>query len=134
MKAFLRVLEYYKGILILTTNRPLDFDEAFYSRIHLTLRFPSLNVDSKKAIWSNFFKANAASISDGELLELGAMDLNGRQINNVVKLGRLLAYNGGEHLQMKHVRTVLEIMNEDVDATNSAGVQEAQSIQKYGDV
>jgi SpoVK/Ycf46/Vps4 family AAA+-type ATPase len=35
---FLRVLEYYNGVLFLTTNRVHDFDEAFYSRYHRTPR------------------------------------------------------------------------------------------------
>ncbi|RSL86169.1 hypothetical protein CEP51_002958 [Fusarium floridanum] len=40
---FLRVLEYYAGILFLTTNRVGDFDEAFTSRIHMSLYYPDLN-------------------------------------------------------------------------------------------
>lgn len=45
---FLRILEYYKGILILTTNRVGAFDDAFHSRIHLSLYYPAL--DRKKTI------------------------------------------------------------------------------------
>lgn len=39
---FLRVLEYYAGILFLTTNRIGGFDEAFASRIHMSLHYPQL--------------------------------------------------------------------------------------------
>ena len=35
---FLRVLEYFQGILFLTTNRVSTFDDAFQSRIHIALR------------------------------------------------------------------------------------------------
>ncbi|KAI1465513.1 uncharacterized protein F4812DRAFT_466485 [Daldinia caldariorum] len=42
---FLRVLEYYSGILFLTTNRVGDFDEAFASRIHISLYYPELGRD-----------------------------------------------------------------------------------------
>jgi hypothetical protein len=35
---FLRVLEYFQGILFLTTNRVSSFDDAFQSRIHIALR------------------------------------------------------------------------------------------------
>lgn len=35
VSVFLRVLEYYAGILFLTTNRVGTFDEAFKSRIHM---------------------------------------------------------------------------------------------------
>lgn len=39
---FLRVLDYYDGVLFLTTNRVGTVDEAFRSRIHLTLYYPPL--------------------------------------------------------------------------------------------
>ncbi|KLU91964.1 hypothetical protein MAPG_10912 [Magnaporthiopsis poae ATCC 64411] len=42
---FLRVLEYYTGILFLTTNRIGDFDEAFSSRIHVSLYYPPLQLE-----------------------------------------------------------------------------------------
>jgi hypothetical protein len=35
---FLRLLEYFQGILFLTTNRVSTFDDAFQSRIHIALR------------------------------------------------------------------------------------------------
>ena len=35
---FLRLLEYFQGILFLTTNRVTTFDDAFQSRIHIALR------------------------------------------------------------------------------------------------
>lgn len=45
------MLEYYKGTLILTTNRVGAFDEAFKSRIHLNLYYPVLNKGQTMAIW-----------------------------------------------------------------------------------
>ncbi len=40
---FLRILEYYSGILFLTTNRVGNIDEAFKSRIHISLYYPPLD-------------------------------------------------------------------------------------------
>ncbi|KAI1254482.1 hypothetical protein MGN70_003886 [Eutypa lata] len=37
VSVFLRTLEYYDGVLILTSNRVGTFDEAFQSRIQLAL-------------------------------------------------------------------------------------------------
>jgi SpoVK/Ycf46/Vps4 family AAA+-type ATPase len=37
VSVFLRMLEYYKGLLFLTTNRVGTFDEAFKSRVHISL-------------------------------------------------------------------------------------------------
>ncbi|KAH8808859.1 hypothetical protein F5884DRAFT_858377 [Xylogone sp. PMI_703] len=48
---FLRVLEYYAGILFLTTNRVGTFDEAFKSRIHMSLWYPTLSQKSTRKIW-----------------------------------------------------------------------------------
>jgi hypothetical protein len=50
---FLRILEYYSGILFLTTNRIGVIDEAFKSRIHVSLRYPCLDLASTKAVWEN---------------------------------------------------------------------------------
>ncbi|KAK7211817.1 hypothetical protein V2G26_018995 [Clonostachys chloroleuca] len=51
VSVFLRVLEYYSGILFLTTNRAGVIDEAFKSRMHLYLRYPSIDLNSTKLIW-----------------------------------------------------------------------------------
>ncbi|KAI0117821.1 hypothetical protein GGR51DRAFT_268492 [Nemania sp. FL0031] len=48
---FLRILEYYAGILFLTTNRLGDFDEAFASRIHISLHYPDLDQDSTRKVF-----------------------------------------------------------------------------------
>jgi SpoVK/Ycf46/Vps4 family AAA+-type ATPase len=52
---FLRTLEYYKGILFLTTNRIGTFDEAFLSRIDVPIYFPPLSKENRVKIWNTFF-------------------------------------------------------------------------------
>lgn len=54
VSVFLRVLEYYDGILILTSNRVGTFDEAFKSRIQLALHYKNLSENQRSQIWSNF--------------------------------------------------------------------------------
>jgi len=53
VSVFLRQLEYYSGILFLTTNRIGALDEAFKSRIHVSLRYPSIGLDETIKIWEN---------------------------------------------------------------------------------
>lgn len=48
-------MEYYSGILFLTTNRVGTFDEAFKSRIHLPLYYPRLDLNSTRKLWENCF-------------------------------------------------------------------------------
>ncbi|KAI0000100.1 hypothetical protein F4779DRAFT_622600 [Xylariaceae sp. FL0662B] len=50
---FLRQLEYYAGILFLTTNRVGVLDEAFKSRIHIALRYPKIEQRQTTQIWQN---------------------------------------------------------------------------------
>ncbi|KAF7956546.1 hypothetical protein EAE96_003881 [Botrytis aclada] len=57
---FLRVLGYYAGILFLTTNRVGAFDEAFTSRIHVSLYYPQLDWNSTLEI----FKMNMQRVKD----------------------------------------------------------------------
>lgn len=54
VSVFLRVLEYYEGILILTSNRVGTFDEAFKSRIQLSLHYDALTKAQRSTIWKNF--------------------------------------------------------------------------------
>lgn len=48
---FLRILEYYSGILFLTTNRVGAIDDAFRSRLHLTLYYPRLDKEKSIKVW-----------------------------------------------------------------------------------
>lgn len=118
---FLRLLEYFQGILFLTTNRVDTFDEAFQSRIHLPLRYGELTGKAKKAVWRMFlelvrknegvFDGEAASVefSDAELEVLSRHQLNGRQIKNAVRTAQALALREGTGLEMEHVKKVLEV-------------------------
>ena len=61
VSVFLRILEYYRGIMFLTTNRVKDFDDAIQSRISVALHYPSLGPDTRKTIWGNLLKKGTTS-------------------------------------------------------------------------
>ncbi|KAL9106860.1 MAG: hypothetical protein Q9227_008193 [Pyrenula ochraceoflavens] len=108
---FLRVLEYYEGILFLTTNRIKNIDDAFHSRIHVAMRYPDLTVEGRRKIWAKFAEEAGSSLSEGNLDELSKEELNGRQIKNVLKTAGMLAMRWDENgkVSMDHVRTVMAI-------------------------
>ena len=54
---FLRILEYYEGVLFLTTNRVDNIDAAFQSRIHISMQYDELSLSARKQVWSNFLGA-----------------------------------------------------------------------------
>lgn len=51
---FLRSLDYYAGILFLTTNRVGGIDPAFKSRIHLSVFYPRLDLDRTQKLFDVF--------------------------------------------------------------------------------
>lgn len=82
---FLRLLEYFQGILFLTTNRVETFDDAFQSRIHVALRYGELNTKAKRTVWKMFLEKvssqeAAVNFSDKDYDTLARHNLNGRQV------------------------------------------------------
>lgn len=49
--AFLRALEYYSGMIFLTTNEPGRIDDAVSSRIHLAIKYHILDMEKRQKIW-----------------------------------------------------------------------------------
>ncbi|RGP70128.1 aaa family atpase [Fusarium sporotrichioides] len=54
---FLRQLEQYSGILVMTTNRDCDVDSAVVQRAHLRLALPTLNRKATSLLWNIYCKA-----------------------------------------------------------------------------
>jgi SpoVK/Ycf46/Vps4 family AAA+-type ATPase len=107
---FLRTLEYYEGILFLTTNRVDNMDSAFQSRIHISMEYPPLDAKSRHHVWSNFLSRGIDhELTDEHLEELAEIDLNGRQIKNVLKTSQLLACRKKTPLRFEYLKTVLDI-------------------------
>jgi hypothetical protein len=107
---FLRTLEYYEGILFLTTNRVDNMDAAFQSRIHISMEYPPLNKESRLHVWKNFLARGIEhALSEEELGKLAGLELNGRQIKNMLKTSQLLACRKKTKLEYAHLKTVLSI-------------------------
>ncbi|KAK3494182.1 uncharacterized protein B0T23DRAFT_103213 [Neurospora hispaniola] len=78
---FLRMLEYFQGVLFLTTNRKQDFDDAFKSRIHVTISYPELSPEAKSRIWQSLINTNKSVEVDESWTKdiynaLGQLNLN----------------------------------------------------------
>ena len=83
---FLRKLEYHQGILFLTTNRMIQFDEAIISRMHLTIMYEGLTREFRREVWENqLSKActvqGPAIVGHDELQQLDKFSLNGREVS-----------------------------------------------------
>ncbi|KAH9897195.1 hypothetical protein F4778DRAFT_783300 [Xylariomycetidae sp. FL2044] len=51
VSTILRILEYYQGVLFLTSNRPGVLDEALKSRVHVSLYYPPLDLKKTQEIF-----------------------------------------------------------------------------------
>lgn len=115
MKAvFLRTLEYYDGILVLTSNRVGTFDEAFSSRIQVSLHFPLLDRPSRRQIWLNFLEMMREDEEEVDFAglerrveELSDLEINGRQIRNVLTTARQLAIFKMVTMEWEHVQKAI---------------------------
>ncbi|CCC13169.1 hypothetical protein SMACR_06388 [Sordaria macrospora] len=104
----LRVLEYYNGVLFLTTNRIGDFDEVFASRVHVSLYYPHLDLQSTPKIFElnlerivkqSQEKNRAITIDQEKIMQFihlhweskDRMRWNGRQIRNGCQTALALA-------------------------------------------
>ena len=110
---FLRVLEYYEGILFLTSNRVSTFDDAFKSRIHVPLKYGELTPSSRKQIWKNFLRGQSAvEVDEAGYERLAEAEINGRQIKNVVRTAKSLAQFRGKGLEVGMLEQVIGIQVE----------------------
>ncbi|KAL8957512.1 MAG: hypothetical protein Q9193_005236 [Seirophora villosa] len=103
VSVLLRVLEYYEGILILTTNRVLSFDVAIQSRIHLGVMFHDLDEKQTRSIIEVHLAKQIHKLTVAELdvfAQLAAAAvLNGRQIRNVISSAEAMV-NGRKSKQI----------------------------------
>jgi len=102
---FLRLLDYYQGILFLTTNRADVLDHAVLSRVMLRLDYPDLDRAARTAIWRTMLQAAGLSLSTGSFEELAEAAINGRQIRNLTRLAKILHPAG--QVTLEQLRAVL---------------------------
>lgn len=120
VSVLLRLLEYFQGILFLTSNRVKTFDEAFQSRVNLAVHFKELSASQRKKVWRLWMeRLGSEDIGDGERFkeelqeggELEKAELNGRQIRNVFRSALAMARARGigkQKLMYSDIEVVLK--------------------------
>ena len=100
--AFLRCLEYYQGVLFLTTNRVGAFDDALLSRVNVVLHY-DFDELKRQDVWATFFRK--LERERGQLIkvpystreyvrhdpDLKRLEWNGREIRNAFQMAVALA-------------------------------------------
>ncbi|MGB0683358.1 MAG: AAA family ATPase [Magnetovibrionaceae bacterium] len=85
---FLRVLEYFNGLLFLTTNRTHDIDEAIVSRCIAMIRYIAPSEHERRQIWDVMATQFGLELAEGLSLTLAQRfpQATGRDIKGLAKL------------------------------------------------
>jgi hypothetical protein len=85
---FLRVLEYFNGLLFLTTNRVDDIDEAIVSRCIAMIKYHPPSAEDRRMIWQVMTQQFDLAIDASFIDELVLLfpDATGRDIKGLTKL------------------------------------------------
>lgn len=108
-KGVLRALEFYEGILFLTTNRVGAFDDAFISRVHIKLYYPDFSETERQRVWDTFVKKLTKERGDYMRVTVGAQEYirESRQLREVSWNGREIRNGKTSSEYQAHQRLVL---------------------------
>ncbi|KAK7569136.1 hypothetical protein IWX47DRAFT_852733 [Phyllosticta citricarpa] len=157
VSAFLRKMEYFDGLLFLTTTRLGFIDEAFISRVHFTIEIKKLTPERRRLIWKSFLdklarecqgKIRVAPLASRYILEgpdICAMDWNGREIRNALQTAIALAehdavesdyHKEGDEIivESEHFQRVMKMSKSFREYLDSIGndTQEERAARLYG--
>ena len=110
---FLRTLEYFQGIIFLTSNRVGVFDVAIRSRIHLALQYSAPTRPTRRVLWQRCLVAIPSEHRDLDVKQildtLEEQEMNGREISNTIHTALTLARDEGSKLEYAHLETIIQI-------------------------
>jgi hypothetical protein len=94
---FLRLLEYYNGILFLTTNRETEVDDAIKSRVTAHIRYGVPAGDDRNRLWKIMSDQYGVGLTDKEIAACVAVfpHISGRSIRQLIRLALFMAKQKG---------------------------------------
>ena len=101
---FLRVLEHFTGVLFLTTNRVGAFDEAFKSRIHISLYYPPLDAEKTWSIW----KMNLERLKERKQRRNESMSFNENEIFTYAQGHYAKTFSRGANWNGRQIRNAFQ--------------------------
>jgi SpoVK/Ycf46/Vps4 family AAA+-type ATPase len=104
---FLRLLEYFNGILFLTTNRETIIDDAIISRVtaHVRYNVPD-NDEDKKRLWTILCTQYGIKVTTA-LLNCALKEfpkISGRSIRQLIRLGKFMADKEGREVEFADIK------------------------------
>ncbi|KAF2396114.1 ATPase [Trichodelitschia bisporula] len=120
---FLRELEYFSGIIFLTTNLYHTIDAAFRSRVNIHLLFSPLAPEARALVWRKFLErlpggksggdsdseATLAGMTEEDIKELAQWELNGREIKNAIHTVRTWCNVKGYEMTLARMESGIKV-------------------------
>jgi len=105
---FLRLLEYYRGVLFLTTNMETSIDDAIVSRVTARLDYRMPTEQQQRDLWLILSEQNSVCLSENEISKVlvNHPNLSGRDIKNMLKLSSRVAKAKGIEVTAKLIERI----------------------------
>ena len=110
VSTFLRLLEYYNGVLVLTSNRAESIDPAFYSRLSFVKHFKEQTPKVRTEIIKGLLTVMEVPLSDDDVRALSEERVNGRQLKNAIRMSKVVALTKGRTVTLKDIQMFIERM------------------------
>ncbi|MGH1491154.1 MAG: ATP-binding protein [Acidimicrobiales bacterium] len=98
----LQRVETFAGLVLLSTNKVGNIDEAFQRRLRFVIRFESPNASARQKLWQRSFPSNT-DVGDLDWAALAAHDLSGGHIQTAALAAAFLAAGDGGSIQHHHL-------------------------------
>jgi len=142
---FLREIEYFRGIIFLTTNLYSTIDSAFRSRVSLHLLFNSLTPEARSLIWRKFLdrlplskgknpaveheeaaitgkgRAEDDKLTDEDVQELALWQVNGREIKTAVKMTKTWCDHKGYPMTLARLENGIRVTSPHASKSSRGG-------------
>ena len=109
---FLRQLEYFSGVMFLTTNRVQSFDPAFFSRISLPISYPDMTEALRAQVWHSVLLGAGIDPRAFNIKRLSGHEVNGRNITSAVRQAQTLALAAKRTICQDDIERSLRMMEE----------------------
>lgn len=129
MRTFIRLLDSFRGILILTSSHVKVFDQAVKSRLSLVIQFENFNQQQRKSLWKKLLQDHDVENDLRDAVEgysIPATQMNGREIRNAVSAAQQVASHNGSrlnHSALKQVIAAWEKFDPGLTVTKYSAVQ-----------
>ncbi len=123
---FLRLLEYYEGILFLTTNRETSVDDAIRSRCVAHIRYDLPTLEDSRELWKILSKQFAVTLTDEQITQIlderKLFPISGRSIKQLLRLGKVYQERLGREISPELFLELIAF--QDVEADRKGSVDE----------